>query len=231
MGITLMAEAQQRKEGVRPLSTMVPIKTGRSAQYYDGMIADLSHPFPAKRAQAATELGAAPPVLKDKAVASLIGALNDDSAKVRREAASSLGLLGDKRATLPLARLLNDTQAVNTALGALEKLKDENAVPAIQALIIRQLEGKMDGNTLLSAVDALGGIGDLHAAPALAALLEYPLLKKDATLMIHVIQALGSIGDAGAITPLMNVAVNDENATIRSYAREAVHKLGGIISE
>ena len=72
----------------------------------------------------------------------LVKALTDRDAYVRREAAYSLGVIGDTRAVKPLIRALKDkNKGVRSATAdALGKLGDERAKYGLQRIFENELE-------------------------------------------------------------------------------------------
>ena len=98
---------------------------------------------------------------KDTAgIGSLLKALKNTNTDIRVRAMTSLALMQDERATLPLVRLLSDEDFIvryNAAL-ALGEIRDERAVvPLIQAL------GDEDIMVRSFVAEALGRIGDQRA--------------------------------------------------------------------
>jgi len=100
-----------------------------------------------------------------RAVPTLIQALADSDADIRRMAAEALGKLGDPQAIPALAQTLRDSEwdVRCAAAEALGKFNDPQAVPAlIEAL------GDSDWDVRSAAAEALGAIGDPQAVPALS---------------------------------------------------------------
>ena len=107
--------------------------------------------------------------VKEKVVRdALIGALGDNSDRVRERAVESLAAHGHKDAVPALIAMLGDTNSAvrMAAVDALGVLKDSRAVPSLIAYI----KAPPPGEFPLNAVWALGNIGDHQAIPVLSSL-------------------------------------------------------------
>lgn len=122
-------------------------------------------------------------------VEALHKALADPAAKIRAEAAESLGLLGHVESVPPLLPLLDDPEAAvrRAAVGALGQLGDLAAVEPLLAYV----ERRPDDAVPLDALWALGALGDPRAMPVLSGLREDP----DPYVAFHAGRALREIGD------------------------------------
>jgi HEAT repeat protein/beta-lactamase regulating signal transducer with metallopeptidase domain len=161
--------------------------------------------------------GIAPPAhqASEKIVQAMIGALDDEDAEMREQAANSLGQLEDPRAVEPLtAVLLNDVEPSvrEQAAWALGMIEDAAAVPALgQALT------DIEADVREQAAWALGMIEDESAVDALAQVMNDP----DEDVREQAVWALGMIEAEAAVAPLM-VALNDSNAETRGQAAWAL---------
>jgi HEAT repeat protein len=181
------------------------------------------------------------------AVEPLIAALKDGKSYfVFRNAAESLGCIGDTRAVEPLIAALKDTEykyACSALVNALGKLGDARAVePLITALkdddeVVRWQAAKAlgmigdaraveplvatlkdgDSGVCSSAAVSLGKFGDARAVPTLI------LATYDSNLGIAAFKALGMIGDSSVIDPLILSLCGDIDR--RKAAAEALVNL------
>ncbi|MCB9797702.1 MAG: HEAT repeat domain-containing protein [Alphaproteobacteria bacterium] len=123
-------------------------------------------------------------------VEALHQALTDEHARIREEAARSLGELAHAESVEPLAPLLDDpSEAVRAAtVTALARIEDPAAVePLIQY-------ARSGGEVRLDALWALGVLGDGRALPLLSELQGDP----DPYVSFNARRALAEIGDASA---------------------------------
>ncbi len=185
---------------------------------------------------------------KNRIVEAFIGALKDEDANVRAQAASALGSSRDKRAVDPLIAVLNDQSPhvrmqAASSLGDIKDsravapliaaLKDEDANVRMQAASslgdIRDksaVEGLMaalkdeNANVRMQAASALGDLRDARAADALV------LALKDASpnVRLQAASALGDLRDSRAVDGLL-IALKDENANVRMQAASALGDL------
>jgi HEAT repeat protein len=144
---------------------------------------------------------------KDGDVNGLLAALNDPREAsfeaggetyyhtVRSSAARELGKLGDPRAVVPIATLLNDPRFTvrGSAAMALGELGDPAATPDL----IKALEDEHP-NVRGRAAQSLGRIGDRSATKKL----EAGLRDSNAWARVMVAKALARIGNRDAIGPL-----------------------------
>lgn len=99
---------------------------------------------------------------------SLIGALKDESPRVRRNAVDSLAELEAVSAVPALVAVLEtetDETVKKQAIDALGRLDDRAALPALLALVEAD-----ETNPPLNAIWALGRVGDASAVPVLSRL-------------------------------------------------------------
>ena len=145
-------------------------------------------------------------------------ALKDKDTKVRMNAASALGEIGDKSAIPLLKEALKDkSESVKIyAAMALYRIGDKSAIP----LLKESLKDK-DMKARMYAAMALGKIGDKSAIP----LLKEALKDKDTVVRMYAARALGEIGDKSAI-PLLKEALKDKNVSVRVWASSALGKIG-----
>ena len=152
----------------------------------------------------------------------LIGALNDNDAKVRLYAIKALGDTGDKKATEPLLRLFGggeDETAYVALLEALGSIKDERAVGALLRLLKHR-------NALVAskAAESLGKIGNKGVVPVLVNVARKSTMT---SVRYSAVFALGELGDAEPVDMLLEF-LKQEDASLR-YA--AAHSLAMIAEE
>jgi HEAT repeat protein len=189
------------------------------------------------------------------AAATLLRALDDDHAPVRRYAAKALGLIGHELAIAPLTKRLDDPdertrEEVARALGRFEG----RAAPAIDALarllarprdarsaataLARIGPGAVDAlhealrstetATLVAASDALGRLGEA-AGPAVQRLVGLGR-HREGTVRRHAIRALGRIGASASVAaPMLLELLQDdgEGPVLRQRAAEALGAVAG----
>ena len=178
-------------------------------------------------------LGAVNGALKqigEPAVEPLIAALANSDAQFRKNAASTLGEMGDLCAVDPLIRLLKDSEwkVRNAAARALGELGNQRAVDALTSVLndsasqvsetaaesldaigdhraieplFRALKDSK-GRVNSGIAEALGSFGDKRAA---AAIIEQLQNTKAGFIYHYTVTALGRIGDETAIEPLLKV--------------------------
>lgn len=182
----------------------------------------------------------------EPAIVELQQALNDPNQKVRVIAAEALGQIGDPAALSALQQAIHDAdkKVRATAARALGQIGDPAAIPALQhALHDRESDvqsraayslGQLglpavpvlldalhdDFGVRLSAVAALGEIGDSAAVPHLQDMLQDDLWARD-----YAITALGQIGDLGAVPDLQH-ALGDSDKRVRRAAAQALARIG-----
>jgi HEAT repeat protein len=149
-------------------------------------------------------------IADERAIDPLIAALQYDAdAKVRRNAARALGLIGGVRAINPLINAFGDAddRVRWDAAVALEKI----GPVAIEALVIALHYG--GEKVRAGAVSALGWIRHTSAIESLA----IALYDKDAEVRTRAAFALAWIGDTRAFEPLRN-ALSDDSEQVRMQA-------------
>lgn len=173
-----------------------------------------------KAADALGEIG------DERAVVSLIKALEDNYIDVEKGAAAALAKIGDVRAIEPLIEGLTNPVAINVsaAASALVKIGEPAVEPLIRALLIRVLEGskwsyRSHGRGKI--VDVLGKIGGARAIESLIQVLK----DNDSGVQASAASALGEIGDARAIEPLIQ-ALNISYFGVQASAVSALVKIG-----
>lgn len=150
-----------------------------------------------------------------EAVEHIISALDDEEARVRREAVHSLEQLEAVEGLI--GALTNpDAQVRNAAVYALRDLGDPKAVEPLSGLLsdpeayIRQSVGF-----------ALGDLGDPRAVPALIEALGDP----DRYVRGAAVRALGKIGDARAIDPLKALLDSEPDEEVRQDIERSLERL------
>ncbi len=186
------------------------------------------------------------------AMASLVTALRDSDAGVRRAVARSLGESGDSTVVGALSQALRtdaDVEVRRSAAWALGQLEDARGVPALgealrsdkdaevrrkAAWALGQIENASAVGVLVEALEdsdgevrrmagwALGQIEDRSAVPGLITVLK----DADPEARRMAAWALGQIEDPAAVQAL-GAALKDSNAEVR---RSALHALGEIES-
>jgi HEAT repeat protein len=168
---------------------------------------------------------AAPAVSASASLPALIAALRDADADVAREAATSLGQLGDRNAVEPLMHVLTDSTGYfhcvvrAAAAVALGQLKDTRAT-----LVLISTVNDSIAETSAEAIRALAMLGDRRAIPVLLDVVRdrngffVPSVRRAAVL------SLASFGGAEALAELRMVAANEsEDTVIRAEAAKAVN--------
>jgi len=180
--------------------------------------------------------------VSEKVLQAMIGALDDEDAEIREQAANALGQLEDSRAVEPLtAALLNDVEPAvrEQAAWALGMIEDESAVDALAQVMndpdedvreqavwaLGMIEAEAAVAPLIVALSdtsaeirsqaawSLGMIEDVAAVDALAGALH----DEDSEVREQAAWALGMIEDAGAVSALAT-ALNDTEAAVREQA-------------
>ncbi len=144
----------------------------------------------------------------------LIKNLKDPDSDVRKEAAISLGNLGDVKAVDALISALGDDNwsVRMVAAGALGDLGDARALqPLIQAMNDEHKYVRSH------AAGALGELGDVRAVTPLIKALSH----EDPLTRSAVAASLGELGDSRAVDPLIQ-SLSDEWSAVRSSAASAL---------
>jgi HEAT repeat protein len=212
-----------------------------------GLIKALKYHGSHERSWAAEVLG---DLGETSAVEPLIDTLKDKDINVRWSAVKSLGKIGDRRAALPIAIALtetNDWQMPLLVREALVNIGQRNCDALMDLMThsnsdIRQLPAKILGEIgcqeaiegLISALKndenfmvrglaakSLGQLGDKFAVVPLI----NSISDQDGTVILEVIEALGILGDARAIDPLV-AYLSDKNNGSRGLAATALGKIG-----
>ncbi len=132
--------------------------------------------------------------------APLVELLSDPETDLRMHAALALGRAGDRAAIPALVRALDDVDA-NVRFHAIEALGLLGAGDAVEPLA--RIAQSADFYLAFPAIDALAKADDARVAPALAALLDNPLLRP------ALIQTLAMSGDEDAVAPLVAIVNTD----------------------
>jgi HEAT repeat protein len=151
----------------------------------------------------------------------LVEAMGDVSWRVRKEAAARAAAWGDPTAAaLVLATALAEPENVGRRNAVVEALVGLGplAVPAL----LESLATRPDHRKLLA--DALGLIGDLRAAPALAPLID----DDDANVRVAAAEALGRIGGSAARAALTRALARGE-LLLSQAALEGLNRLGAVL--
>ncbi len=127
----------------------------------------------------------------------------------------------DRRALGPLVAMTRGPSRFGRSFAArgLGALKDPAAVEPLLALT---RDWRQDTRSAISAVKALGLIGDRRAGPVLLDLLRAPGL--DPLLRIEVVTSLGPTRTEGALNPLLDL-VSDPSAAVRAAAFRSLREI------
>jgi len=185
----------------------------------DAALRDLREGTPKARALAAHALGdVGESPDKERAIAALIAALDDDRAEVRAEAAGSLGEIGDDAAVEALSRRLGDGDATvrqnaAIALGTLGNPK--GFAPLAEALREGAADVRFQAATSLPEIDPAAAYEPLVAA----------IGDRDAKVVSAIALSLGAIRDGRAVGPLAGLLEHGD-ARVRFDAAYALAELG-----
>jgi HEAT repeat protein len=151
-----------------------------------------------------------------------IADLRNEEVSVRRDAAETLGKMGDVRAVEPLlTAAVSDTDAIvrSSAAMALQHVDEARAVKSLIGVLC-----EANWFRRWYATEALVRIGK-NAVPALVAALEDP----DSNVRRHAARALGKIGEARAVKPLA-AALRDGHEEVRREAAQALREIGDVVA-
>lgn len=160
------------------------------------------------------------------AISALINALNDPAARVREQAALSLGRLGATEAIAPLAALLAADDNVKVriqAASALGEMRDE----AVLAHLIAHINDQQ-APVRRKVADALGEAGHEQALAPLASMLKDAdaEVRERAAWALASATAFGEV-DGSNIVPCLLDALDDQNVTTRCHAMRALGNIQG----
>ena len=173
-------------------------------------------PTPPARPAAASQEDKDP--ISERAIAAMIGALDDTRASTRSRAAHALGTIEDAAAVPALSQALGDEDASvrEQAAWALGMIEDETAVSA--------LASALDDESAQTRSQAAWALGKIESAEAIPSLLRR--LKDDsAEVRTQAAWALGMIEQAEAVPGLVDALRSDESNNVR---RQAAWALGMI---
>jgi HEAT repeat protein len=170
------------------------------------------------------ELAGASAAARGRVVPRLCEEVASGTSASARLAAEVLGRLGDRRATAALVSAVErSTLAAAAALGALARLADPAAVPA---LVHVAATAELAERRAL-ALEALRATGDDRAL----VVLPHALADGDAAVRAAAVRLAGALGGAGAATAVsvsLLARLEDEDATVRREAALALHRLPGL---
>ncbi|MHC1574915.1 MAG: HEAT repeat domain-containing protein, partial [Candidatus Methanogasteraceae archaeon] len=142
----------------------------------------------------------------------LVRTLKDEDEQVRKNAAQSLGTIGDRRAAEYLARALEDESmdVRESAAAALDGMgwRPGDAAGRVQYLIGRKEWAKLEK------------IGGSAVAPLVCALVD-----EDWHIRKNVARVLGELSDPGAVEPLIR-AMSDKSEEVREMVTLSLGKIG-----
>jgi HEAT repeat protein len=195
------------------LSAMWALGEIEDARAVPDIVAALRDRDPAIREMAADVLG---DIEKDDAREPLERALASDAdAKVRAEAAQSLGQISSALSGPALGRALSDAD-ITVRRAAAEALGDLDELHVAPNGLVAALSAG-DPELRYHAARALAEIHDPATTSALIGILSSP----DAELRKDAVEALGEIGTAPAVDAITR-ALNDRDAEVRKAAAEAL---------
>lgn len=146
----------------------------------------------------------------------LVKRLGHESTEMRAAVVHGLGLLGDRRAILPLVALAAEDPQFNIrATDALVRIG-----PAAIPFLIEIAEENDPSSTLI-AIQALGRLKDLRALEVLANKSAHSM----ATIRSHAIEAIGQLGESKGVRYLVK-GLSDENIGVRIQSAIALKKMG-----
>lgn len=159
--------------------------------------------------------------------------VDDEHLALRTRAVKLLGVIGDRRAVIPLMSLLNNRQENYrlrmAAAESLGRLGDQHAVESLVGILRNDEESSVYLRE--SSARALGMLGDLRAMDALLEVLnsKQGLRNKMNFLKEQAIQSIGNLlrgeqAEKDVMNSLVS-ALNDEAASIRQAAIEAIGEL------
>ncbi len=146
-------------------------------------------------------------------------ALRDESATVRQAAATTLGELAPSEAAEQLEQASIDPDSV-VRKAAVQALGELGHISAIDPLVQRALYDE-DTDIRIIAARSLGGMSH----PRGMSLLLGALLHRDPNLRRAGAEALGEARNRGAVRPLFEAALFDEEISVRQAAAKALAKL------
>jgi HEAT repeat protein len=149
----------------------------------------------------------------------LIQDLTNDDWFVRLKAAKTLGKLGDASAVPALAAALPDRHP-EVCVYLFDALASIGA-PAVPALVY-VLKKDTDTRLRLLAVQALGGVAEASAVPALLKFIN----DESQQVRYEIAYALGQIGDVSAVPALLEL-LNDASGLVRFHAETALKQIEG----
>ncbi len=145
----------------------------------------------------------------------------EDSERIAANAASTLGVLGDKRAVPYLVKLIPRDDSVGWAAAhALGRIGDISAVPHLVSALENQLGTIAPWSLLFSA---LGELGDKRAIPVL----QKTLKAEHMNTREYAVEALAQIKDPAIADILINVAKSDKEEYVRKIALNLAVEMGG----
>jgi HEAT repeat protein len=158
--------------------------------------------------------------------AALIGASQDDDAKVRREALFTLGTIGaslTREQVASLAALMKHDDPVTreAAAAVAGRLRLTSAADAVIEAI-----NDRDPRVKAAAMRAIGQIGDARAVQGLSDQLAH---YKRGDLAVAAVEGLAGIGHASS-APAFEVALRDRDADFRRLAAEGLGRSGNAAS-
>ncbi len=167
---------------------------------------------------------ASDPSQKKRAVRALVAALQDVSFQVRRDAAESLGRLGDQAAAEPLWRALGDKHDWVADVAA-ESL-GRGIAAGLNQVAIAQLTAQLkseDSGIRRRACMVLGGMQNSRTIPLLLG----ALADRETRVRVAAVGALERLGDPRAVQPLRDLLSREHDESLKEALQRAVKKLGG----
>lgn len=159
---------------------------------------------------------------REEQVTAVLGALGNDSYRVRTHAARLAGPLQDGRCLMPLSRLLSSPLEPEEVIAAVDaSLTEMNGLIDVDDHVKRVL-GLVDRDARIPSVILLGFAGGEHGIGVLRRTATDP----DVRIRFYSVQALGRAGDSGSRKLLEKMASDPDNTRIKSAIRTALRSIG-----
>jgi len=136
-----------------------------------------------------------------------------EDVRVNRGAIVTLGKLGDRRAVVPLLKMLEDRPGEYTVLGALADIGDRRALGPLMGLARKTLTKQIQGD-LLNTTRALARLADGSVTPLLIQLSKHP----DGAVRQVAAEGLGRVGDKEAVARLREMLKHEKDKDAKTGA-------------
>lgn len=154
-----------------------------------------------------------------EAVGPLSEAMNDESAGMRRSAASALGRIGDPQAAAALRKALKDKDHFvrSVAANSLGQIKDHDSIRRLKALLKDEVD-----SVRVSAAGALGMLGNKDGLETAMEVLEN---SKDIATRSQAAKALAEVGDASSLSAMEKLYEEAEDDYFKQSLKAAIENL------